>query len=85
MTWELMVNPPHPGRLLKRTLVASENKDVRCNVASDADITQAELQSVLDANASITPAIARSLEKNDFSTANFWLNLQKNFDGADHV
>ena len=75
-----MKNPAHPGRLIKTAL-----DDLRLSVTVAAEglgVTRQHLNNVIAGRSSITPEMALRLEAGIGSTAETWINLQKNYDLA---
>ncbi len=75
-----MRNPPHPGELIRDNL-----EDLRLAVAEAAKglgITRQQLYNVINGKSGITPEMAVRFEKGFGSSADFWLQMQVNYDLA---
>ena len=75
-----MLNPPHPGRLLREDIDAL-NLSV-AEAAQGLGITRQQLYNVLNGKSAITPEMAVRLEQGIGSSAETWLDLQKTYDLA---
>ena len=75
-----MKNPPHPGRIVKRSL---ESLGITIGAAADQlGVSRKHLSDVLNGKAGISPAMAIRLEKGLGSTASQWLRMQVAYDLA---
>ena len=72
-------NHPHPGEILRETVIAPMNLPVT-EAAKRLAMTRVALSRVLNGKAGISPDLALRLEKAGVSTARFWINLQANYD-----
>ncbi len=75
-----MKNPPHPGELIRENL-----QDLGLAVAEAATalgITRQQLYNVIKAKSAVTPEMAVRLEKGFGGSADFWLQMQSNYDLA---
>jgi addiction module HigA family antidote len=75
-----MMNPSHPGRILKADLEA-----LNLSVAEAAEglgVSRQQLYNVINQKSSITPEMAVRLEKGIGSTAETWLRIQAAYDLA---
>ena len=75
-----MKNPPHPGELIRDNL-----EDLGLAVAEAAEglgVTRQQLYNVLNGKSGITPEMAVRLEKGFGGSADFWLQMQVNYDLA---
>lgn len=75
----MMHSPPHPGDVLKETVVDPLGLTVP-EAAHQLDLPGGDLANVLAGKAAISPDLAARLEQAGISTAQFWLNLQSNYD-----
>src|SRR5690554_5277386 len=73
------LNHPHPGTTIRDTVVAPLRLSAH-NAAEKLGVSLASLTPVLNGRAEITVELARCLEKAGFSTANFWMALQNEYD-----
>ena len=70
--------PVHPGRLLKRELVARE---VSANkLALALHVPSGRITSILNGKRAITPETALRLGRYFGNSAQFWMNLQTRYD-----
>ena len=75
-----MKNPAHPGKLVKDNI-----EELGLSVAEAAaglGITRQQLYKIVNAESSITPAMAVRLEKAFGGSAETWLRMQANYDLA---
>ena len=70
---------PHPGEILKETVVEPLELSVT-EAAARLAMSRVALSRVLNGKAGISPDLALRLEKAGVSTARFWINLQANYD-----
>lgn len=70
---------PHPGEILKTT-VFDELDITVTEAAKRLAITRVALSRVLNGKGGISPDLAVRLELAGVSTAQFWVNLQANYD-----
>ena len=70
---------PHPGEILKETVVEPLELSVT-EAAARLAMSRVALSRVLNGKAGISPDLALRLEKAGASTARFWINLQANYD-----
>ena len=75
-----MKNPPHPGRVVRRSLEAL-NLTV-AEAAEQMGIRYEDLSNVINGRASISPEMAIRLEQGIGSTAGHWLRMQVAYDLA---
>ncbi|WP_211138772.1 HigA family addiction module antitoxin [Nitrosococcus oceani] len=76
-----MINPPHPGELLREDVIAELGLTVK-ETADRLGISRVALSRVLNGRAAISPDLALRLEMAGVSTAHTWLAMQVNFDLA---
>lgn len=75
-----MKNPPHPGELVRDNL-----QEVGVSVAEAGralGVTRQQLYNIIKGKSSITPEMAVRFEKGFGGSAEFWLQLQQNYDLA---
>lgn len=73
-----MFNPSHPGEIL-REYVEATHKTVTA-VAASLQISRKVLSQILNEHAGISAEMALKLSAAFGTSAEFWLNLQKNYD-----
>lgn len=76
-----MMNPPHPGELLREDLIG----EIRMTVTEAAlrlGMSRAALSRVLHGHAAINADLALRLEMAKVGTARAWLAMQVNYDVA---
>jgi antitoxin HigA-1 len=72
--------PVHPGKILKRELLARELSANQLALA--LRVPSGRITSLINGKRSITPETALRLARYFGNTAQFWLNLQTHFDLA---
>ena len=75
-----MLNPSHPGEILRDNLEAEELSVTEAAVRLGC--TQHALSRLLNGKAGISPAMALALERLGWSNASFWMRLQAAYDLA---
>ncbi len=75
-----IVNPCHPGEILRDNLDAAELSVTE--VASQLGFTRQALSRLLNRKAAISPAMALALERIGWGDASFWMRLQAAYDLA---
>ncbi len=75
-----MLNPCHPGEILRDNLDAAELSVTAA--ASRLGCTRQALSRLLNAKAGISPAMALALEGIGWSNASFWMRLQAAYELA---
>ena len=75
-----MLNPCHPGEILRENLDAAELSVTEA--ASRLDCTRQALSRLLNGKAGISPAMALALERIGWSNASFWMRLQAAYELA---
>jgi addiction module HigA family antidote len=70
--------PVHPGRVLKRELVAREISANKLALA--LHVPSGRITSILNGKRAITPETALRLGRYFGNSAQFWMNLQTRFD-----
>lgn len=74
-----MYNPAHPGKLLKEGYIDELNLSV-AQVALKMGVSRKTIYDILNCKSSITPVMALKIEKAFNSNAQFWLDLQTQYD-----
>ena len=69
-----MLNPCHPGEILRNNLEAAELSVTEA--AARLGCTRQALSRLLNGKAGISPAMALALERIGWSNASFWMRLQ---------
>ncbi len=69
----------HPGEILRETVFVPLALSVT-DAAKKLAMSRVALSRVLNGRAGISPELALRLEKAGVSTAQFWVNLQANYD-----
>ena len=75
-----MYDPCHPGELILVSMEAMGWDAARC--AEKLGVSPRALSLTLDGQSSVTPELARALERLGWSSAAHWLRLQKSYDEA---
>ena len=75
-----MLNPCHPGEMLRDNLEAAELSVTA--TAARLGCTRQALSRLLNAMAGISPAMALALEGIGWSNASFWMRLQASYELA---
>lgn len=74
-----MFNPAHPGKLLKSGYMEELNLSV-AKVALMLGVSRKTIYDIINCKASITPTMALKIAKAFNSDAQFWLDLQTQYD-----
>ena len=74
-----MYNPAHPGKLLKDGYI-DELKISVAQVALKLGVSRKTIYDIINCKASISPAMALKIAKAFNSDAQFWLDLQTQYD-----
>ena len=77
----MMMNPPHPGELLRKDVIAALGLSVT-EAAQRLEMSREALYRVLNGRAAISSDLALRLEMAGVSTARAWLEMQENYDLA---
>ena len=77
----MMMNPPHPGEVLREDVLAELNLSVT-EAAKRLGMSRVALSRVLNSRAAISTDLAIRLERAGVSTARAWLSMQINYDLA---
>ena len=71
--------PVHPGEVLREMFIKENNLTVT-EVAKGIGVGRANLSALVNEHTSLSPEMAIKLSKAFGNTAQFWLNLQKNYE-----
>lgn len=71
--------PVHPGEILREEYIAERGLTIT-EVALGLGITRQTLSAVVNEKSAITPELAVKLSEAFGNTAQFWINLQKNYE-----
>lgn len=71
--------PTHPGEILKELFI-DERKLTISEVAKGINMARANLSAVINGRLGISPLLAVKLSEAFGNTAEFWINLQKNYE-----
>jgi addiction module HigA family antidote len=71
--------PVHPGEILREVFI-KERKLTITEVAKGLDMARGNLSAVVNEHAGISPELAVKLSEAFGNTAQFWINLQKNYE-----
>ena len=71
--------PVHPGEILREDYIKGRNLTVT-EVAKGLGIARANLSAIVNERAGISPELAVKLSEAFGNTAQFWVNLQKNYE-----
>lgn len=75
----LQFNPAHPGKILKMDYL--EPLDISITAAAEGlGIARKNLSAIINQKAGISPEMSIRLSEAFNTTADFWLNLQTNYD-----
>jgi len=77
----MMMNPPHPGEILREDVVAELGLSVT-EAANRLGMSRVALARVLHGRAAVSPDLALRLEMAGVITARAWLAMQVNYDLA---
>lgn len=75
-----MLNPSHPGPMIRESLEAVGWTVKEC--AERLGVARESLSRVLNGNASVSPRLALALERVGWSNAEHWLRVQAGYDLA---
>ncbi|EXJ11640.1 HigA family addiction module antitoxin [Nitrincola nitratireducens] len=73
----MMINPPHPGELLRDDVIVELSLTVK-ETAERLGMPRVALSRVLNGRATISPDLTLRLEMAGVSTARAWLTMQMN-------
>jgi addiction module HigA family antidote len=71
--------PVHPGEILKEEYILERGLTIT-EVALGLGISRSSLSAIVNEQARITPELAVKLSEAFGNTAQFWINLQKNYE-----
>jgi addiction module HigA family antidote len=71
--------PSHPGEILREMFI-KERRLTITEVAQGLGIARANLSAIVNERAGISPELAVKLSEAFGNTAQFWINLQKNYE-----
>ena len=71
--------PTHPGKILKEDYLEPLSITIK-DMASILGVSRKTLSKVINCRGSVTPDMALRLSRAFDTTAELWLNLQKNYD-----
>jgi len=71
--------PTHPGKIIKEDYLEPLKLTIT-ELSSILDVSRKTLSKIINERGSITPDMALRLSRAFDTTAEFWLNLQKNYD-----
>ena len=73
------LQPVHPGEILREVFIKERNLTIT-EVAKGLDMARGNLSAVVNERAGISPELAVKLSEAFGNTAQFWINLQKNYE-----
>lgn len=73
-----MLNPPHPGRIVRQECIEALDLSVT-EAAKVLGVTRQALNNLVNEKAAISPEMAIRLEKAFGSTADTWLRMQATY------
>ncbi|QQL51416.1 HigA family addiction module antitoxin [Mucilaginibacter ginkgonis] len=71
--------PTHPGEILKEMFIVERGLTIT-EVAKGLNMARANLSSVINGHLGISPELAVKLSEAFGNTAQFWVNLQNNYE-----
>ena len=71
--------PVHPGEILREDYIRERNLTIT-EVAEGLGVARANLSAIVNERAGISPELAVKLSEAFGNTAQFWVNLQKNYE-----
>ena len=71
--------PSHPGEILREDFIQEKGLTITV-VAQGLGIARANLSAIVNERAGISPELAVKLSEAFGNTAQFWINLQKNYE-----
>ena len=76
---ERKMQPAHPGAILREMFIKENNLTVT-DVATGLGIARVNLSAIVNERAGISPELSIKLSEAFGNTAQFWMNLQKNYE-----
>jgi addiction module HigA family antidote len=76
---ESEMKPVHPGAILRDDIIKEMGISIT-KAAKELNVSRKQLSEVVNETASISPEMAVRLESGFVVNAEFWLDMQKNFD-----
>ncbi|MES2701173.1 MAG: HigA family addiction module antitoxin [Bacteroidota bacterium] len=73
------LEPSHPGEILREVFIKERSLTIT-EVAKGLHIARANLSAIVNERAGISPELAVKLSEAFGNTAQFWVNLQKNYE-----
>lgn len=73
------LQPPHPGEILREMFI-NERKLTITEVAKGLKISRNNLSSVINGHLKVNPELAVKLSEAFGNSAQFWINLQNNYE-----
>ena len=71
--------PSHPGEILREMFIKEHNLSIT-EVAVGLGVSRVNLSALVNERAGISPELAIKLSEAFGNTAQFWINLQKNYE-----
>jgi len=71
--------PAHPGEILKEMFIKEHNLTIT-EVAKGLNVARANLSAIINGHNGISPEMAIKLSEAFGNTAQFWINLQNNYE-----
>jgi len=71
--------PAHPGEILREEFIKARNLTIT-EVAEGLGMARGNLSAIINERAGISPELAVKLSEAFGNTAQFWINLQKNYE-----
>lgn len=76
-----MKNPPHPGSLVREDCIIASDMTVT-DAAVALGVSRSTLNNLVNEKAAISPEMAIRFEKLGWSSADFWMKAQMNYELA---
>ena len=71
--------PSHPGEILREMFIKERNLTIT-EVARGLNVARANLSAVINGHLGVSPELAVKLSEAFGNTAQFWVNLQNNYE-----
>ena len=71
--------PSHPGEILRELFISERNLTIT-EVAKGLNMARANLSAVINGHMGVSPELAVKLSEAFGNTAQFWINLQNNYE-----